>query len=455
MNQKLKSLFTLLKTFKHPAAISELSAKLNLSENVSNRTIRRRLQQLIELGLVESQGKNKGLRYSPVSLEENLQVSNLDSNYSGFIFTAENQTIIDQIRQPLIKRNPCSYNADWLEAYQPDQTYYLSLEQRQLLHQQGKPLMDELPAGTYARKIFNHLLINLSYNSARLEGNTYSLIDTEKLLLEGKTAANKLEMETVMLLNHKEAIRYLVEGINRMEINVDNIRTLHYLLADGLIQAEDAGQIRNTGVRIALSSYIPLEGKQRLTTQLNCIVSKARQIQNPYEQSFFLLVHLSYLQAFIDVNKRTARLAANIPLVRHNLIPVSFNDIAIDDYISALISCYELNQIEPLAQLYVWSYLRSCKHYETRAQSLGIDTLRVKYRQQRRQLIAYIVTQQLYDSAQEKYINNYLKENVAENELEKFEADLQHDLKTLAPYNIAGMGITLKQLEEWKKGSHQ
>jgi len=98
-----------------------------------------------------------------------------------------------------------------------------------------------------------------------------------------------------------------------------------------------------------------LEGKQRLTTQLNRIVSKARQIQEPYEQSFFMLVHLSYLQAFIDVNKRTARLTANIPLVRHNLVPVSFNDIAIDDYNSALISCYELNQIEPLAQLYVWS----------------------------------------------------------------------------------------------------
>jgi Fic family protein len=84
--------------------------------------------------------------------------------------------------------------------------------------------MDNLPAGTYARKIFNHLLINLSYNSARLEGNTYSLVDTEKLLLEGKTAENKLDMETVMLLNHKEAIRYLVDGINRMEINIDNIR---------------------------------------------------------------------------------------------------------------------------------------------------------------------------------------------------------------------------------------
>ncbi len=453
MNQKLQSLLTLLKTFSHPAAISELSEKLNVSENVSNRTIRRRLQQLIELGLVESQGKNKGIRYFPISIRENRPVSDLDFSDSGFIFTAENQTLIDQIRQPLIKRAPCSYNADWLEAYQPSQTYYLSVEQRQLLQQQGKPLMDELPAGTYARKIFNHLLINLSYNSARLEGNTYTLADTEKLLLEGKIAANKLDMETVMLLNHKEAIRFLVDGINRLEINVDNIRSLHYLLADGLLQPEEAGQIREMGVRISLSTYIPLEGKQRLTTQLNRIVSIAQQIQAPYEQSFFLLVHLSYLQAFIDVNKRTARLTANIPLVRHNLVPVSFNDITIDDYNSALISCYELNQIEPLAQLYVWSYLRSCKHYETRAKSLGIDTLRVKYRQPRRQLIADIVTQQLYDSAQEEYINNYLTKNVPENDQKKFVADLQHDLNTLASYNIAGIGITQKELEDWKKGN--
>jgi len=131
MNQKQQSLLTLLKTFSHPAAISELSEELNVSDNVSERTIRRHLQQLIELGFVESQGKNKGVRYFPVSTGENLPVSHLDSR--GFIFTAENQTIIDQIRQPLIKRDPCSYNADWLEAYQPNQTYYLSLEQRQLL----------------------------------------------------------------------------------------------------------------------------------------------------------------------------------------------------------------------------------------------------------------------------------------------------------------------------------
>jgi len=455
MNEKLQSLLTLLKTFSHPVAISELSEKLNVSKNVSNRTLRRRLQRLIELGLVESQGKNKGLRYFPVRMAENQQVNIPDSHDSDFIFTAANQIIIEQIRQPLIKRALCSYNADWLEDYQPNQTYYLSGEQLQLLHQHGKPLMANLPAGTYARKIFNHLLINLSYNSARLEGNTYSLADTEKLLLEGKIAADKLDMETVMLLNHKEAIRFLVDGINRMEINIDNIRSLHYLLADGLIQPEDAGQIRATSVKIGSSTYIPLEGKQRLTTKLNHIVSRARQIQEPYEQSFFLLVHLSYLQAFIDVNKRTARLAANISLVRHNLVPISFNDITIDDYISALISCYELNQIGPLAQLYVWSYLRSCKHYETRAESLGIDTLRVKYRQQRRQLIADIVTQKLYDSAQKEYINNYLTENVAKNDQEKFRADLHYDLETLAPYNIAGMGISRKELAEWKKGNNQ
>jgi len=99
--------------------------------------------------------------------------------------------------------------------------------------------------------------------------------------------------------------------------------------------------------------------------------------------------------------------------------------------------------------------LRSCKHYETRAKSLGIDTLRVKYRQQRRQLIADIVRQRLYGSAQKEYINHYLKENVHENEQEKFLADLQHDLKTLAPYNIAGMGITQTELREWQKGDKQ
>jgi len=440
MNQKQQLLLTLLKTFARPVAISELLEK----QNVSDRTIRRHLQQLIKLGLVKSQGKNKGVRYFPAATEE----SNLENNYSGFTFTAENQTIIAKICQPLIKREPCSYNIDWLDTYQPNQTYYLSLELRQLLHQQGKPLIDNLPAGTYARKIFNHLLINLSYNSARLEGNTYSLADTEKLLIEGQTATDKLDMETVMLLNHKEAIRFLVDGINRMEINIDNIRSLHYLLADGLIQSEEAGQIRTTNVKIGSSTYIPLEGKQLLTTKLNHVVSKARQIQEPYEQSFFLLAHISYLQAFIDVNKRTARLAANILLVRHNLVPISFNDIAIDDYISALIACYELNQIGPLAQLYVWSYLRSCKHYETRANSLGIDTLRVKYRQQRRQLITDIVTKKLYNSTQ--YINDYLKTNVPKNEQEKFAADLQHDLKTLAPYNIVGMGITRQELEEWK-----
>jgi len=351
MNQKQQLLLTLLKTFTHPVAISELLEKLNVSENISERTIRRHLLQLIELGLVKSQGKNKGVRYFPAVTEEAKQVSNFENNYPGFSFSAENQTIIATICQPLIKREPCSYNVDWLDTYQPNQTYYLSLEQRQLLHQQGKPLIDNLPAGTYARKIFNHLLINLSYNSARLEGNTYSLADTEKLLLEGKIASDKLDMETVMLLNHKEAIRFLVDGINRMEINVDNIRSLHYLLADGLVQSEEAGKIRTTNVKIASSTYIPLEGKQLLTTKLSHIVSKARQIQEPYEQSFFLLVHLSYLQAFIDVNKRTARLAANIPLVRHNLVPISFNDIAIDDYISALIACYELNQIGPLASL--------------------------------------------------------------------------------------------------------
>lgn len=135
--------------------------------------------------------------------------------------------------------------------------------------------------------------------------------------------------------------------------NSENIRSLHYLLADGLVPAGMAGNLRDEGVRISSSTYMPLEGRSRLEPLLELIASTAAKIHSPFEQSFFLLTHIAYLQGFIDVNKRTSRMSANIPLVRHNLVPLSFNDISKDDYASAVIAVYELNDTAPLAELYV------------------------------------------------------------------------------------------------------
>ena len=81
-------------------------------------------------------------------------------------------------------------------------------------------------------------------------------------------------------------------------------------------------------------------------------------------QSFFLLVHLSYLQAFEDVNKRTARLTCNIPFIKGNLCPLSFTDVPQEDYFKALLYFYETNEVQPALELFEWAYKKSCEQYD-------------------------------------------------------------------------------------------
>jgi hypothetical protein len=312
-------------------------------------------------------------------------------------------------------------------------------------------IFEKMPAGTYAKQIFNRLLIDLSYNSSRLEGNTYSLLETKELLLEGKGAADKLDAEKLMILNHKEAIKFLVGGIQRIDVNVESICNIHYLLSDELVLLQHAGQIRKEAVGVSATVYVPIDNHQRLTRILKLIADKAKQIEDPFEQSFFLLVHVTYLQAFIDVNKRTARLVCNIPLIRHNLVPLSFNDVDKDDYILAMIVAYELNKTLPLAELYVWTYLRSCKLYTATAESIAIDSIRVFYRQQRRQLIAEIVKGLLVDEKMHHLIKLRAKENVAKEHQKKFIEDTLVDLENIAPFNIVGMGVTKQEYSRWKE----
>lgn len=420
-----------------PLAFSEIYQRLPIAE----RTLSRWLMQLVANGQIQASGAKRGRRYF-LELPSRTTASEV-------LFSPESLVAINKVRQALIHREPCTYNKAWLDHYQVNQSCYLSDQQRALLKQHGQPTRYELPAGTYARKIFNRLLIDLSYNSARLEGNTYSLVDTEKLLINGIVADDKLDMEKVMLLNHKEAIRFLVEGIKRLDISSDTIRSLHFLLADGLVAPQDAGQIRRDSVRVSSSTYLPMDNPERLSQQLEFIMKKADQILDPFEQSFFLLVHISYLQAFADVNKRTARLACNIPLVRNNLIPLSFNDIDKDDYLSAVLVCYEQNDIRPLADLYVWSYLRSCKNYWVTAEAIGVDILRVQYRQFRRELIREIVQQDMHDAALQAFIQDRVEQAIPVEHQAKCLTDLQLDLENLAPWNIFGMGISGSELSLW------
>lgn len=446
---------SLLEFFRsHPhawLALSDLVRALAVPE----RTLRSWLSAAVAGGELESRGSTKARSYRlvpsrvwPVALQPTVFEVREPSPASEMVFSPRSAEILRRVREPVFSRSPCSYREDWLRAYQPNVTAYLPPEHLAVLHEKGRRSTDEMPAGTYARKICNRLLVDLSYNSSRLEGNTYSLVDTEKLVLEGIAADGKLDVEKVMILNHREAIRYLVDGIHVLEASSDNIRTLHYLLADGLVAPGLAGNLREDGVRISSSTYIPWEGRARLEGGLEIIANTAAQIRDPFEQSLFLLAHVAYLQGFIDVNKRTSRMAANLPLVRYNLVPLSFGDISTEDYASAVIAVYELNEIGPLAELYVWSYVRSCGRYGAVAESVGIDTLRVLHRQQRRALIARIVGEQLHGGALDAALASAASVLPADQQ-GKFIDDARYDLEHLSNVSIGGMGLTRAQLALW------
>ena len=432
-----------LSTESLPTSIGELLKKLGA--NFSERSVRRWLSELIDEGLVERSGQKRSSRYCV------LQRASRNSNGKETLFSPKSRTAVDRVHRPLSQRSPVSYDSNWLESYTPNKSWYLPSDIRTRLTKAGQRYTYEVPAGTFAHQVYNRLLIDLSFNSSRLEGNTYSLLDTQRLLLEGTKAQDKLEEETVMILNHKEAIRFLVDNAPKLEVTPQTIYTLHYLLSDGLLDPNEVGRTRAHGVRIGGSTYIPLENQKRIESLLERIAEKASLIEDPFEKSFFLLVHITYLQAFADVNKRTARLSANIPLIKHNLAPLSFNDVERDDYLTASIAIYELKDISPMVDLYTFSYMRTCMQYQATVQSMGVvDEVRVRYRQQRRAVIRDIILQGIIEPDVEKFVSARMDE-VNPADRKDFLNDVLEDLTYIDEARIVGLGITPDQLRAWQK----
>lgn len=440
MAKKDKKVVVLMALRKHsPMTLSALLEVLG--PEFVERTTRRWLNEMVNEGKVKKIGQKRSTCY---------QVISLPSERPSFFNMGSSSSVkaIDYVQQPLFKRSPVAYNHQWLENYLPNTTFYLSPSQRKSMSIEGQRGIDNNSAGTYAKKIYHRLLIDLSYNSSRLEGNTYSLLDTERLIFEGAAAADKLDEEKIMILNHKEAIRHLVDSAPKILIDFNEICTLHFLLSDGLITTQYSGKIRDFGVRIGGSTYVPLENKIELDQLLHLICQKAQKIHDPFECSLFLLTQIAYLQPFLDVNKRTSRLSANIPLIKHNLVPLSFNDVEKEDYNSAMISIYELNDVTPLAELYTFSYLRSCQLYDVSVEVVGYDEIRVQYRQARRDIIRHIITHRLTNVVIDEYLQQQA-EKISKEHRERFIKTVKEDLAEISLHRIAGLGVTAKQLEAW------
>lgn len=271
----------------------------------------------------------------------------------------------DWFSLPPNRRPKVAYKFEILDVYKPNETRWLTPEETERLASAGGGR--GLDASTYSRAIAQKLLVDLAYASSALEGNTYSYLDTQILIESGKAAEGKAAEETQMILNHKEAITYLIDSIADLEISPREIKTLHALLSRGLIEPAAVGDVRKRPVDIGGSAYIPLSIPQKLEEELAKIAAKARAIENSFEQSLFLMAFISYLQVFQDVNKRTGRLACNIPLLKQGFAPLSFMEVDRTRYIEGLLAFYELNRIDWLKNAYIEGYVASAARYDAYA----------------------------------------------------------------------------------------
>ncbi len=434
-------------------SIQKFPAGLTLAELlvrhplVARRTAQRLISQMIAAGRIDARGQGRARRYFPSMAEP---IAEPTEKFSDFIpLSADSKDILAYIDQPLEARKPVGYQRDFLEAYQPNQTWYLPEPLRRQLHKTGCTLQIEAPAGTYSRAILSRLLIDLSWASSHLEGNTYSRLDTRELIEHGKAAQGKAAIETQMILNHKTAIELLVENINSAEFNRYTLMNLHSALAENLLpNPANEGRTRQHAVEIGKSVYHPLSTPQQIDDLLDVLLSKANQIVDPFEQSFFMMVHLPYLQPFADINKRTSRLAANLPLFRANLCPLTFLDVPEHAYSRAILGVYEMTRVELLRDLYVWAYERSTQEYLAIKQELAEpDPLRLAWRDLIKQAIRDVVTQPDHDPLTS--IQQAVVARVPESERDNVQALIVEELRRLHEGVLARYALKPSEFTSW------
>jgi len=440
---------------KNPQGIS-LDSITKTIDSTSKRTLQRRLAALVSQKRIATFGAGRTLKYlipdTIAPLNDLANDVNCEMAAEVYVpLSAEGQDIKNYVKKPRHQRRPVSYKTEFLEQYHPNQTYYLPTTIRDQLHSLGRSPAENTPAGTFARDILNRLLIDLSWASSQLEGNTYSQLDTERLIEFGQAAEGKDAMETQMILNHKSAIEYLVMNIDQTDVSKETIISLHAFLSDGLmVDPLMCGRIRNRAVDIGGSVYLPIALPQRLEELFGIVIEIANEIIDPFEQAFFLMVHLPYLQPFEDVNKRVSRLAANIPLIRHNLCPLSFIDVPQQAYVDGMIGIYELNRVELLRDVFIWAYERSCQQYVAVQQHLvPPDTFRLRYRLQLSTTVATLIrTGKLADVGN---VNLVMPNTVLEEDRERFVQLIIAEFQNLHAGNVVRFGLRPLEFAAWQE----
>lgn len=432
------------------------AAGLSKSDEGDRKAIRRVLTTLVERGLLEAKGAARARVYVPTNVavtETSSPEGGLTKPFKDIPLSQESETLLKYVSQSLQARTPVGYNQDFLRSYEPNRIFYLTHTQRAELLKTGTVESKVSPAGTYARNILNRLLIDLSWNSSRLEGNTYSLLETKRLIELGENAVGKDASEAQMILNHKEAIEYIIESAAEATISSHEVCSIHALLSENLLGDPSAsGRIRQIAVGVGGTNYMPLENPHILKEYFQLFIDKLNLIEDPFEQSFFSLVQLSYMQAFEDVNKRTARLVANIPLIKKNLNPLSFMDVDPEAYVKALLGVYEKNDVSLFLDLYLWAYRRSSQRYSAIQQAMGEpNLLKLKYRTEIQDIIRSVILEKVAGPQVVHRIQNLMEaKNLPETDTAEIFKLIEMEIIGLHDGNIARFKIRPSEFQEWK-----
>ena len=428
--------------------------KRRLRDNApSYRTVRRKLAALAEEGVIARTGKYRHVKYQ--RLAETPKQDAVDKVRIEIPVSAAGGAVRANVRRPIHEREPVGYKREFLEDYIPNHTCYLPDTIRRDLYLLGEIKAMDLPTGsTYQPETVNRLLVDLSWASSRLEGNTYSRADTENLVEKGIYAKGKDKHEANMILNHKRAIEMLLENADSLDYNMYTFQGLHGLLSLNLMgDPADSGRLRQKIVEIGGSVYSPLGFPQQVEDYFRMFLEKVGDIEDPFEQSFFTMVHLPYLQPFTDVNKRTARLGANIPLIKNRLCPLSFIDVPERDYIEGNLGVYELNDTSLLQDVYVWAYERSCRRYNQireKDRTGDPDPFLFRYGGALSSVVGRIVKEQLEPT--DACIAGLAQGQVPPNDTRRF-VDLGNaELQNLHMGHLIRNGISVDEFNAWKQG---
>ena len=313
----------------------------------SDATLKRMIAAGIKAGDIVAEGKARATRYRLSPQAQLLMPLNLDTYFAL------------EVDERQVQR---SYNFELINGLLAETRLFSDKEQSHLdaLQEEFRQHVSELTDNEY-RKEMERLGIDLSWKSSQIEGNTYTLLETERLLRESKTAEGKTREEAVMLLNHKDALSFVLDNPDYLkELTVSHIEDIHQLLTKEL--SIDKG-LRRHRVGITGTNYHPLDNEFQIREAMRDACELINSKSNIFEKALLTLILLSYIQPFLDGNKRTARITSNAILIANDYCPLSFRSIDSIDYKKAMLIFYEQNNLYAFKQIFMEQFEFAVKEY--------------------------------------------------------------------------------------------